>query len=697
MRNQTGNKKSVIGIFLFLCMIIYCILCAIIQDISIMHAISFVGFEIFGIFSIGFSIVHIMKIKDEDRIKLFGLAYALGYGASILLYLISFFALGYTGFRIFFIIIMIGSFIFNFYVKKKQGYFVQASKSGLFPVVIFIIILSFQLFSFALNNCSTIYLGENSYYVDLLHWASDAVTFTKKFPPINFRGMSSKRYYYHYFSAIQVAVSSMVTGIPVFNFVMGFSFIQSAWLLVSSTYIFFNEIMHNRFFICAGMILTLFSTGQDYYSWITPASHMYIAPFGYDIGIAFGMLAFVVFIRQIKNKKLNIKYFILSMGLFFVCAGVKGPVSCIVLVMFGSGCIYLLLNSDKQGKISALVYGTILLLVFVFVFAVFTNGLLTGDSKTEQFLTAETENTILMQPQVSAIHDIFIQQFSLVGGQLLFLIYYIILANPAIYMCVLLGGIVHLCEHEKIEFIDVILSIGVIVGILLTRSLKLIGFSQIYFIMATFPFAVAFGLRGFQNCYELKLKRNSRKEWLWGIKVIICFFATIGVGLFINSMYFMPQVTSGYKKALYSLGLSEMRDFYLDGSHGIVECTELDDIGRKDYHYIVINDEERKAAEWIRENTESNCIIMSNLINSNVYGYNYLIGILAERWIWLEDEELVYRLANGEDVLDQLSKKGIQYLLLEKTEENLSNIVKTVYSNNHVIIVEIEHKKGIKR
>lgn len=692
MRINLKSRTAIKAIFIVMSLFTYCILCALLQNISWYYALTFLLYELFGIISVGFAIRNIIKLESVNWIETFGLSYALGYSANILLYIISFTLLGSLGFKILFSIVILASIIYNFrYIKLHKTVF-QSCVDGKYIGIIFIFILFFQFFTFAASNCSTSYLGTNSYYVDLVHWASNAVTFTKQFPPVNFRVIDEGIYYYHYFSAIQVAEASIMTGIPVFNFVMGFSYIQSAIFLTFGSYIFFHYLVDNRFFLYVSIIMLLFTTGIEYYSWITMTAHLYTAPFGFDIGLILGMLTIVIFFKQMKEEKLNKSYLISTLTLFSICAGVKAPIACIVLVILGCNCFYLLFSKKKSRILIALIYGIAFVCLFIAIFVLFTNGIPNGSSTSEGFINDGTNNSILNRPEVAMVHDILIHHFSLLGGQLLFLIYYILLANPAIYLCGLLGGLIHLCEVKKIKCVDTAFVIGGITGMLLTRGLKLIGFSQIYFIMASFPYIIVFGIRGFVNYYNSRKEEHCNILWQCGIKAVTICILIIGINLFLNSMYFLPQITSGYKKVLNILGINSTMDIYLDASSGSIKCKEIENETRRNNGYLVVDNDDVNAAKWIKYNTDKDCKIISNLMDTASYQYNYMIGVIAERWIWMGDEELIYNAINGNiNARDALREKGIQYMVLDKEKTSEIGNEQIVYSNDTVFIIALFH------
>ena len=84
------------------------------------------------------------------------------------------------------------------------------------------------------------------------------------------------------------------------------------------------------------------------------------------------------------------------------------------------------------------------------------------------------------------------------------------------------------------------------------------------------------------------------------------------------------------------------------------------------------------------------CIIISNLLKTSNYQYNYLVGVIAERWIWMGDEELIFNAINGDSSARALLReKGVQYLLLDKEKTSKIEDEQIVYSNDQVCIVDL--------
>lgn len=685
------NRKEILRFSCLLVFILtYCSLCAWMQQIAVVYGLVFLFYLAFGILSIGHTFLHLLNIPTENWIEKFGISFALGYALNIICYLVSFPFFGILGLRIIWGVMVIASLGYNIYTWKNEGISLAKSRDSVFVLIIIGIVLGFQLFAFAANNFSTSFTGVNSYYCDLFYWASDAVTFTKQFPPINFRHMNGNIYYYHYFSSIQVAVASLVTGIPIYNYVFGFSFIQSAILLVFSSYILIHRLVKNRLFMATGIIISLFSSGLDYYSWVTYTSHMYIAPFGFDIGMSFGMLTLFFILRQEECPKIQKNIFIPLFICFIICMGCKSPVACIVLVILGLECLYLLLYTRKKNKVTtALFYGCILLMLFLIMFIFVVNGV-QDNSKLEQFVTEETNNTILRQPRVAAVHDSLLEQFGNTVGQVIFIVYYLLIVNPAVFLCFLIGTFFAFFIHTKYEHEDVIIFSAVIIGILLTRGMKMIGFSQIYFIMAATPYAAIVGIRGIEKGYN-ELCRHARIEKK-PIYRILC-FALMGIGgfYFINSMYFIPQFTSGVRKVLTTMDIYTEEDIYLVGYTGRVKCEVISEESRQDFHYIVIENEEMEACQWIRENTNSDCMIVSNLIETTNYQFNYPIGVISERWIWMLDEDVIRRALCGEaEGIERLLEEKVQYLITNNDDSVKWDESSVAFENDKVIIIDLQ-------
>lgn len=691
--------------------LVFCMLCAFLQNINVLYGVAFLGYQLIGVFSIGYMLKTLLGLNTKNWIESFGISYAFGYALNIICYLIAFPLFGKIGLCVCIYALVLFSLFFNW---KRIDLERLIIKEDCWILIILVGVLFLQFFMFAGNNCAASYIETNSYYRDFCYWMSDVVTFTKQFPPIDFRVIDSSSYYYHYFSSIQAAVQSLVTGIPVANFGMGFYFIQSAILLVFTSYVFFSNLIKDKHLKMIAIVLFLFSTGFENRVYVTYISHMYATPFGFDVGLVFGMLAILFMIKQCDEEKLEFNLFISVILFFAICMGTKGPIGSIVLLILGCFCIrYFILGfKNKEMLKMAFFYGGILLIIFFLLYILVVNGPNTGSSKTEIFLNLGVNNTIFKNEDLLILHDMFEKHFGNFIGEIIFSIYYLILVNPAVYICAIWGGLIHVFSKEKYGYVNGIFLIAIIVSYVLFRKFKLHGFSQMYYMLLLQPIVVAFGLRGIEKyCMTTESEGNLRGEMGFpGIshnpvrfKIIINKTKTIAMGTlvlltmiglfyFSDSFYMQAPFTSGIRKVSYMLGMSNETDMYLANVNGEIVVLGMNEELRKSNSYLVVDKSDVEAAVWLKNHSDENSLIVSDLMDCQNYRNNYLIGIFAERFTWTEEQEVIKKAVSGdEDSIFKLKERGIRYMLIKNANVDIWKKDSIVYSNEKVAIVDLQY------
>ncbi len=687
------SKNLIFTIGCCVVLLAYCLACGFFQDVTMVQTLLFIVFELVIVYACGLAVLRFFKFSFSDKLEEVGFAYAVGYGLNIIIYMLVFSVFGRIPFVILMWVLGVGSIVYLFKsrVEKKK---VQTVKIDLIVVLsIFAIILGFQFFVFALNNIMPAHIGQNTYYRDLFYWASDAVGFTKKFPPINFRDINAGAYHYHYFTAIQVAVASMCTGIDVFKFVCGFSFIQSAILIVLGSYIFFKTILKNKILIYLGMVLMLFSSGNEIITTTTPVSHFYTAPFGFDISVIFGLLAVVCIVKQNEIKALDRRLFSLTLFMFCMCLGSKGPVGVIVLLILGICCLHWVVSKENKVVRKSFVYGLTLLFAFGFIYLFIISGLPNGDSTVENYTEVGEKNSILSSEELNGLHTFLVENYSVVVGEIIFLFLYALLTNPAIYLLCYAGCIKGIIKFNKVQIFDVACLGAAAMGIMLTRWVNMTGFSQMYFAMSTFPFALSFGLRSFEEVVASLEENKLRNRVKFGVFcAVLCVCA---LHLFISSDYFIQPLKSGWEKLQVVLGNSVNREIYLvrKADSGRIHCDSKPISRNNDFTYELISLEAYLACEWIKDETPKDSIIATNLEAS---GSHYRLAVLAERYPWLEDISVVNSAARGDAYsVAILRQAGVDYLLLDVSNYIYWDLERIVYENADVIVVTLERNEGI--
>lgn len=691
-------RKSLLIIAACLSLVGYLVVCCMFQSISPWYAFSLLGYEIFSVFAVGYALLKILRLSWRDSAITMAYAYGTGYAVSIVLYLLVFPIYGENGLRIAVFGITILAIVFlaaaeayrlirkrNANLTRSPGY------SGFAIVACFAgMLLLLQFFISAVGNMSPALLGRNSFYRDILYWSADAVGLKQQFPPTDFRTGSEMRYYYHYFSSIHIASISIVTGIKISSLVFGFAFVPSSIFLALSVYTLFRTVVKRTKYVVIAMFAVFFCTGYESFCYITHSAHLLTYPFGYDVGLAVGMLIIALLYRQYHEKKINMGIYICCMLLFFVCCGIKSPIAAMTLGMSGLVCIAWLVAKQRRNVAAAFLYGGTLLAVFAALYLLIVNGPLTGGSKTEFFL--EHSRSIFSNPQIEAIKSACVAILGNYLGKMIFLGIYLIFANPIIFLLAGFSAIWALTHREAVEEFDVILIIAVLVGTAITARIRMLGLSQMYFMMCMLPYALCFALnilsKQEKNAKCIDMRKTAFSYCIIGMLLVW------GTVCFINSNYIRPQFTSGLLKAMKWADLTERDDIYVDlNGDGKMVCREINP-EEINVTFLPVSAQQLEACEWLRENTEKTAVIASRVVNAS-YDRQYCLGVFAERSVFYDGEGLLVELEQGDAaVIEKLADKNVGYLLINNSVLNelqgKLDHTRIVYCNDEVSVLKLE-------
>ena len=668
-------------------------ICAFLQEVPYGNALLYLVFQAGCVLAPGFAAICCLRIETENKVELIALSYAVGYALDIVLYLLFFRLFGQNVLNIVFWIIGGCSIAASVLLHKRAVVREKLkNKDWIILAAFVLIILAIQLFIFAFNNMAITKTGKNSYYIDLFYWASDAVTLKKQFPPINFRDFYAGRYFYHYFSSIHLAIASMFTGISVFNLAMGFAFLPGAVFLVFSAYAFYKRNAKSRKVLVIALLLFLCTTGYELITHVTIVSHLYTAPFGNDTGIAFSMLIVsLIADRILRERNKSWKCFLLATLLFMTTMGIKSPVGMMTMMVSGLICLYGLFKGNKRQKLTSFLYGVMLVCVFVLIYITVVSGMPGAGSKTSYYLNVGANYTILTEESLAHAHDSLIGTLGYFAGQLGFLIVYIIQANPAIYICFLAILACKVIFRKAFEApVDFYIVVSII-GFLMTRFLKMEGYSQVYFSIVMVPFAVA----AVVYYLEILLKWLSRKKWLHvrqAVYVAMACLILVGSGLFFDSQYFRPQMLSGLKKILSVLNIRQDDNMYMLYTDGMNTLSDLNQRRKYTYRYIAVDQDMYEACMWIKENTSPDSLIASDMIRPA--HIQYPLGVMAERWIWTRNTAWLEEARTGRRSSNyRLMRDGVDYVISQKQEsednedESEQQIAGTVVFENETVEV----------
>ena len=231
-------------------------------------------------------------------------------------------------------------------------------------MIFILLIFLLDLFSVSFVNTIPGEINGNGYYVDWLFWTGNNLSFTKGFPPQDYR-LCGEIFNYHYFSSIIIAQSNFVTGIDTVVLSFYFSFMIPAVLLATVSYTFFSSVLKKREYIVLAMIISLFAEDSS----LTFIWHIYFCPFGYDYGYIFGMLSVYVLSELVKKRDTGVRMISLSAILISMTTGCKGPVGIVILMGFGAVSLYYILQKQyKKGILLGAVWLGAFLLTLCFYF-----------------------------------------------------------------------------------------------------------------------------------------------------------------------------------------------------------------------------------------------------------------------------------------------------------------------------------------
>ncbi len=637
--------------------------CTRFNERPLREGIIYLLFQIVCIIVPGIAFTLLVNKKIESRVELFAYGYILGYCLNIFVYYLFVpFKLQET-IKYFYLLIFILSCIFIFKLNGRINALNCEWHDCGFCLFFITIIFVLQVILFNANNLPASIVGNTTHSSDLMYWIGDAIELSKEYPPLLFRDIERKSYYYHYFSSMQLALSYIITKIPMTIIAFSYSYIQPTLLLVFSAYIFFRKTLKCNYMLTVALtILYFFSTGYEAGFGINYISHMYCASFGFDISMAMAMvtLSYLVQISEEKNDGWR-TYLCMTMT-FIVCLGTKGPIG--MLILLNIGIIYIFkFFKDRKYK-STFLSGSMLVIIFIVMY-LFVIG---GKASTASTMTVGAGQGLTSSFYGTKVFEYYLKlrQFHYPQYFAYFLcaICFMVGSNYGIYILFFLC----LFINKKFDRYDIASLIVCIVGCILTLVIKHPSWSQQYFMMATFPSAMLLVARRFKEwTIEWKNKGFLKKGWLF-----LAIFIIFNLYNFIKAPFFQSYYSSGSKCLI----------------------TKTMPIASMDNpNYVTVD--EQKAYEWIRENTEKDSIFACNFILGENKIRLYAPGVFTERYIWMGDEKLISKcLEHDKDAIERLKEKDIDYIIvinrISMADPEMWKSVNLVFWNGDVEIYKID-------
>lgn len=646
------------------------------------EAVLFIVFQILGILLPGMWLVVALRIKISTKLALIAYGYGFGYGLTIATYYILT-PVGLVSYVKYMLIVEgLLSFYYLFFRNKCKIQQLEEDKKG--NIICIVAILIMFIIRFVIYyGVNIVPFGESGtfYTSDLLYYIGNGVELSKGYPPMDFR-LYTQEYRYHFFGSLQLAVLKMFLNSSTAVAEFCFAYIQSIFLLVFGAYMFLKQLQTKYFYRIWGMVSLLFVMGFENYTLNTYSYHLYVVPFGFEIGLAYVLFTMSMVLLQMREKKFSWLILVGTLLMFAVSVGSKAPIATVLLAVLGMVCAYYLFIK-KQFKTSIL-YGAGFLTVYLIIyFGVVSMGLSTLN--TPRGLSLGWFDIIMDSGFGSIYQKLITMGIPTLLACILLVIPYLIACNPVVFGVFLLTVVIWTLTIKKTQPMDIFCLTGVIVGCVFAFSTNQEGKSQIYFLMGAIPFAVGFAIL---NLNKLEWKPNMLFYKKTGA-ILLTLLTVLG---FFGMIY-------GYK-GYFKLGVSNLLSI----------PSVVYDVGQTN----LLTQKEHEAYEWIRENTQEDSLFVSNIMLQEHQDRSFVTGVFTERHLWLEGwgygyitrskaeivkrVNTIFRTFSGDiKAIEELKKDGVDYLIqIKRIEPNLkTQLVGTikVYENEEVIIHELKDVK----
>lgn len=436
---------------------------------------------------------------------------------------------------------------------------------------------------------------------DLLFYIGNAISAGKGFPVQEFR-FAGEEFRYHYFGSLMLEMASRTTGISELVLEFCFSWIQMPFLLITGFWCLMGRMEISIRYRVLGEFLLLFTTGWELIVYIAFQEKMYVSPFGYDVGLAFAVLAVTFALIQHKSDKMHLGVLAVVLLAFAMCTGAKAPIAVVLLMLFGGVCAVWLFRERKSGQ--AFAYGLPLAAVFVFLFFTVVSEGMSTVSHNRTGLYVSLTGHLYECGLGSAYYTMVENGMPRLLGKLLIFLAYFFGANPIIYGLFYPAVISRVKRYgcKDMFSFEGSLALAVVTGMLLTLFTKQSGNSQMYFAMAAVPLAAAYDMRWLTD-------RKAGKR-----KAEICFWSAAAMALLVSvGCWFhilWVSIENGYEKLTH-------QDVFENTNNSITW-------------------EEYEAYLWIRDHTEKDALMLCNTSADDALYQSFIVGVCTERQMWIE-------------------------------------------------------------
>ena len=639
--------------------------------------------QLLGIFLPGLALYVALYPSRQNLLGALFLSYAFGYAGNI----ISYFLLVPFKLQIavpFFVIFIAVLSLWWLRRQCKNFSLDKLKRIDLIYVFLFLLYLCLRIIVAAGTVAPPFSVNVLSFNQDYLYWLENAAALARQFPPTDPRLAIGGIYYYHYFSSIQLAFSSLATGVDLYT-LGGILFpLTQCLLFFGSFYVLFRSTLKSHLISIFGLAVTFFCTGLEWILITTYTAHTWTNPFGYDIGLSFGALFLHCLFLQYEKGRFSLRTCVITALFFAVTTGAKAPIAAMLLIAAGIICFSWLLKKQYRHAFS---YGLALLAVFLIVATVCVGIHVPPPANPTATKLGSFSATrfISESPAVQAMQEVLsdlprlLRGIILVGTSLLY-------SHPLAFGLYGMGALSILTDRRMrtAPCLALLLSgfLGAVLGIFNIQA----GHSQMYFLMTAFILCLFLGLIWLDTVSSDWSAPGKRTA------VIICGGLLL---IQVNFMLFQGVTYSGSGLIVPlrtgSAVLFNQEPPQRIGGSGGVLATDI------------------QAMAWIRDNTPGDSILLSD---RSVIGEAPLFmyyGAFSERQMYLEGDGFSYNqyveerarmrtviqdvFQNSNKALRTAAQEGVDYIVqtiwLTPDFSPDPSMTKLVYSTETIRVYEV--------
>lgn len=677
-------------------------------NITFVEGLVFWLYQLIAVFGVGWLIIENLQLSFSFYSQKSAISYAIGYAVQIMNWFIFMPVVGNRWFVCVYLIEILCLCVI--YIKKhintkRNDILYEEDHKELIAIIICVsVIIGIKFIVSAARNMIPYDDYSNPFMMnqDFLFYIQNIAS-AKNYFPMRSMFQHGVVFFYHYFGSVASAVESLVTGISAAKLELQLSYIGNGFFLAISFFSFIQMATRKIYLKIVGFSVLFLTAGFETYCSCCWTSHLYVCPFGFDVGISLLMIQATIIQNIRSREKFNYRLGILLGINMAVLTGVKGPFAIIALFACGLLCIECL----KNGKIkSAILSGAILICCFLIVYLfVISNTLKINVPAIDQSIYAsdtcekvnsdspeeieqqvnintheyEVSTSLFAKPMTSmrtygiadTARNLVDRGYPFEIAGVIVFIKYFIYSQPVLFILGLLSMMIAWGANSKLDKVALIYVATYIFSGFMVAITRCVGSSEMYFMMAGFPFAT-YALISVLDGIEEKVKS----------KVLYTVVSLVVAG---GIVLFFFAIRTDYTKGVKIITKG---------------CYEEED------KFVTMTPYEYEGYIWIQNHTTENDICVTN---EPLYADDTqrIASAISERIMWLSspdssnlDEKRLKLIDeayndNRNDAWDRIKNAGIKYVIndrsLKKTKEmENSDLLLLVYENKEMQIFEFK-------